>query len=50
MVNTGLQVLIKKRLELFVLLVEKACLLDEVLAIDQKLIVLGEGLIKSSPN
>ena len=50
MVNTGLQVLIEKRLELFVLLVQQTSLLDEVLAIDKKLIVLCEGLIEGSPN
>ena len=50
MVNTGLQVLIEKRFELFVLLVKESSLLNEVLAIDQKLIVLREGLIECSPN
>ena len=50
MVNTGLQVLIEKRLELFVLLVKKTSLFNQVLTIDQKLIVLGEGLIEGSPH
>ena len=50
MVNTSLQVLIEKCLELFVLLVKETGLLNQVLAIDQKLIVFSEGLIEGSPN
>lgn len=50
LVDTSLQVLVEQRLELFVLLVEKTGLLDQVLSVHQHLIVLGKRLVKCSPD
>lgn len=49
MVHTCLQVLVQKGLQLLVLLVQEACLLNQVLALNQETVVLGEGLVKCSP-
>lgn len=50
LVDTGLQVLVEQRLELFVLLIQKTGLLDEVLSIDEKLIVLAQGFVEGLPD
>jgi hypothetical protein len=49
-VNSSLQVLVKKSLELLVLLVEKSSLLDQVLSVHQQGVVLVGGLVQSMPD
>ena len=41
MINTCLQVLIKQCLKLFVLLIQQASLLDQVLSVNQESVILG---------
>lgn len=50
LVNTGLQVLIQQRLKFFVLLVEQASLLNEVLPLNKLLVVLAQGRVQSFPH
>ena len=50
LVDTSLQVLVEKRLQLFVLLVEEASLLDQVLSVDEELVVLAQGLVEGLPH
>ena len=38
-VNTSLEILVEQRLQLFVLLVEQACFLNEVLALHEQAVV-----------
>lgn len=50
LVDASLQVLVEKRLQLFVLLIEEAGLLDQVLSVDQELVVLAQGLVEGLPH
>jgi len=48
-INTSLQILIEQGLEFFILLVEESGFFDEVLSVNQKSVVFGEGFVKSLP-
>ena len=50
LVDAGLEVLVQQCLQLFVLLVEKSGLLDQVLSVDKHLVVFGESRVESSPD
>ena len=50
LVDSSLQVLVKQRLELLVLLVQKTSLFDQILTINQELIVFLERAIESLPD
>ena len=50
LVDTSLQVLIEKRLELFVLLIEETGLFDQVLSVDEQLVVLAQRLVEGLPH
>ena len=50
LVDSSLQVLIKQRLQLFILLVEQTSLFNQVLPINEHLVVFGQSLIKCFPD
>lgn len=50
LINTSLQVLVQQSLQLLVLLVQQASLLNQVLSVDKKLIVLAQRVVKCFPN
>lgn len=50
MIDSSLQILVKQSLQLFILLIQEPCLLDEVLSLHQEGVVLGECFIKGSPD
>lgn len=50
LIYASLQVLIQQRLQFFVLLVEQARLLDQVLTLDKHLVVLTESLVERAPH
>jgi len=49
-VNASLKVLVQQGLELLVLLVQETGLFNQILSIDEKGVVLGQGFVKSAPN
>ena len=50
LIDTGLQVLVEQRLELLVLLVQQARLLDQILPVYQQLVVVAQRFIEGSPH
>ena len=50
LIDASLQVLVQKSLKLFILLVKQACLLDQVLSVDQKLIVIAQRFVECFPD
>ena len=45
-----MQVLVEQCLKLFVLLVQQACLLDQILSVHQQLVVVAQRFIEGSPH
>lgn len=50
LVDSSLQILIQKGLELLVLLVQETGLFDQVLSLHEHLVVLAEGLVEGLPH
>lgn len=50
MVDSSLKVLVEECLQLFVLLVQQSCFLNEVLPLNQESVVLGKCFVQGSPH